>query len=169
MSPDDAAFATVLAGLLALTVVANLPGRLGARLRRADAAGLLVQSSYFAPRPGRYDYVVVRRYESPDGALSAWRELHGVRPHRWSRPVFNPARRINKALADLTRNLGEFREANGDDALRLSLPYLALLNAVSHAPRDVPAAAVQFAVLGMAGPDDVDPGIVMVSDLHPVA
>lgn len=161
---------TELAGLLLLgwfvaSVVAQIPGALSLRLRSVDTFGLIPSWSFFAPNPVRTDCHLMYRHVFKSGAVTEWTEAFVWRSP-WTRMIWNPDRRVEKAISDASSALASRKDTNG---VQWSTPYLLLLNYVSELPRSSTAVAVQFALLGSFGHQrDRNPFVRFVSDAHPL-
>ncbi|MBJ7341725.1 hypothetical protein [Mycolicibacterium sp.] len=149
-------FGAALAAWLAVSVVAQLPDRFAEVLRRRDRANLLPLWSFFAPNPGVSDLYLLCRDERSDGTRTTWRDVTPVNNRRWYAPLWNPGRRARKYLFDVTNTLLLFAAQDLGSArvalIQTSLPYLSLLNYVSHLPRPANHVRTQFVVAQM------DPG-----------
>lgn len=160
----------ILSVWFVLSFVAQLSERTLRALRRYDFLGVIPVYNFFAPTPGTLDYHLLVRDQSPDGALTPWREL----PYSPRTPydfVWNPGRRYNKALFDVMKDLSTWiHELNGEkDPLYLSPPYIAVLNHVSALPRTDPVARTQFMLMSskrQAKGTKIAP--VFLSSLHPL-
>jgi hypothetical protein len=84
------------------------------------------QWNFFAPRPGQHSYYLLLRTVDSSGDVTAWRELVVVqrRPaiQQW---LWNPGRRLNKAVVDIVAELAELIQINGPEGqIRLSFSYV---------------------------------------------
>ena len=155
----------LLLAWLAASVIGQFPGRLNDRLRTADAFGLIPSWSFFAPNPARSDCHLVYRHILRGGVVTEWSEAFVWRP-TWARWVWNPDRRVEKAISDASSHLSRRKDLDG---VQWTTPYLLLLNYVSGLPRSDDAMAVQYALLGSFGYNiGTAPFVRFVSDAHPL-
>ncbi|MBA2554600.1 MAG: hypothetical protein H0V10_13125 [Geodermatophilaceae bacterium] len=159
-----------LAGLTFLvwflvSAVAQLPGPITRRIRSVDAIGVIPSWSFFAPNPVRTDSHLVYRHILDSGIVTDWTEVFvwQAPPTRW---IWNPDRRVEKAISDASSHLSWRKDVTG---VQWSTPYLLLLSHVSGLPQTGAAAAVQFALLGSFGHQSGKaPFVRFVSDCHPL-
>jgi hypothetical protein len=155
----------VLLVWLAASVIGQFPGRWNEALRARDAFGLIPSWSFFAPNPARSDCHLVYRHVLDDGGVTEWTEAFVWRS-TWTRAIWNPDRRVEKAISDANSHLARRKDVGG---VHWSTPYLLLLNYVSGLPAPADAVAVQFALLGSFGYDaDAAPFARFLSDAHPL-
>lgn len=166
-TPGELAALLALAVFFGLTVVCQVDGRWAAALRHHDMFGLFPGWNFFAPRPGSMDFHLLFRDELPGGGITPWREIPITQGRRWHDWLWNPERRLKKVVFDSFSALTQVVTQKAD--VRLSVPYLVLLNYVSNYPRLYPATKTQF-MLMMSTPADPDqePVEVIVSDRHPL-
>ena len=167
MSLAEVAAGCGLALWLVLTVVRQLPGRVGRALRDRDPLGVLPGWTFFAPHPGRHDWILLMRNRLPGDEIGPWQEVRWRQPRspRW---MFNPSRRMKKATFDMVAVLQlQGAELGEERRLVLSVPYLAWLGATqSRVSEDSAVTQTQFTVLGFEGRGDQDPHPFLVSDFH---
>jgi hypothetical protein len=83
----------------------------------------------------------------------------------WYRGLWNPDRREEKAISDASSGL--VRRRNDPPAsVRLSVPYLLLLNHVSAQPAPPGAVGVQFVLMGSSDDAASPPFVRMLSETH---
>jgi hypothetical protein len=160
----------VVSAVLMLWLGVSAVGQLGSRpvqrLRRMDFLGVVPVWTFFAPNPATGDVYLVYR----DDKNRRWTEIHVRRPRRpWLAAIWNPDRRAAKALFDIAMEITKVsRDSQNQDAVQLSVPYLALLGFVgAHASREPAAAATQFMLLSDHGLEKgSDPVPVFVSHWH---
>ena len=165
-----AVLASAIFGLWLLgTVIKALPA--GERLLTGvgPLAGLLPSWNFFAPTPGVYDYAVLYRDRSEAQVLGAWREASSgqadVRP--WRSAVWNPEKFARKARVDLAIEMARVVLEQPEEYVKLSIPYLLLLNHVSSLPSDLCTDERQFMIVRLSSVDDAfDP--IFISSFHPV-
>jgi hypothetical protein len=107
---------------------------------------LIPQWHFFAPRPGTIDLTLCYRNKFPTGELSSWREIELGARRRWFSFIWNPHRRIRKALFDLAVAFATEHQRSPETA-RISIPYLMLMNLVTHYPHCPGGSHAQFCVL----------------------
>lgn len=169
MTPAQIVYAVLLLLWLILTLVHNLPTRLTERIATWDLLALVPLWRFFAPTPGRHDWVIVSRLQYPDGTFTHWKEVLICPTGALPKYVVNPARKLRKATFDL---VGAFqREMVGGSQphnVQLSLPYLVWLNVASRPWPRAPQCRVQFAVVGFEGlpSENAASCILMISNFH---
>ncbi|MFE5285678.1 hypothetical protein ACFRAQ_12005 [Nocardia sp. NPDC056611] len=138
-------------------------------IRTRDVCGLIPRWHFFAPTPATDDLHLLYRDRLPDGRITRWRQIPPGASPKWIGPVWNPRRRQNKALIDISVELGKTAVSlAGDTAgIQLSLAYIATLNFVSGLPRDYRADGTQFLIMRSKGMDeDVDHDVIFLSPMH---
>ncbi len=160
----DMVVAALLAGLLIATVLYETGPRWRV-VRALFRLGFVPQWSFFAPAPGTQNLYLLYRDLDVDGDVTAWRVVHGMDEDRppWS-CVWNPHRRLRKALLDLILALELGREEMRPDVLKLSTPYLLILNHLSLLPRPPGALATEFLVM-VSNPNQ-SPRVAFQSERH---
>lgn len=158
----------VLAGWLAASVLNQLNFKWFDGIRQRDAFSLLPIWSFFAPHPGQSDYHVVYRDRRADGSLSGWNEIQISdvrRPYSW---LWNPEKRSKKVISDVVAMVADASSgAPRGNGLMLTLPYLLVLNVVSHLAAEPTATHRQFLILETYGFEPVAPARALLqSDFH---
>jgi hypothetical protein len=150
--------------------------RVVGKLVAYDLCGLIPIWTFFAPNPGDTDLHLLVRDRGEDGRVADWREVRLAGRRRLS-DLWNPRRRINKALVDVAFDLtrpaaapegGErpVPEPAGKERV-LSFPYLLILAYVSRLEGDFGAAERQFALARTAGLSGRGrPDVLLVSPFH---
>jgi hypothetical protein len=136
--------------------------------KRYDILALIPTWTFFAPSPGRTDYHLLYRDFAANGNLSLWRDVE-LKPYSQLRFVWNPDRRISKAVTDQIPSIvSPIREGDAYDRVRmLEVPYIMILTFVSTIPQDFLAYRRQFLIAQTNGPEyERDPQILFVSPLH---
>lgn len=160
----------LLAGGFGLWLVLGMTVQLPpfrAVIQRRDVLNLVPAWNFFAPTPGQGDYHLLVRYQDADDTITDWRELslHDSRPAISF--LWNPEKRIRKALFDVAQAAATLARASDGDLVVGTIPYLAVLNHVVAAPREPGTTAVQFLVMFSHGVlTDREPEPVMLSELH---
>jgi hypothetical protein len=149
--------------------------RLANRVLRYDICGLVPIWTFFAPNPGDTDLHLLFRDRDREGRVTGWREVRLVGRRR-ATDVWNPKRRINKAIVDLVYDLT--RPDRGQPAIGagprkvskqrvLSFPYLLILNYVTSLQGDFGAIERQFVIAKTAGMRSrAEPDVLLVSPFH---
>ncbi|MEU1204384.1 hypothetical protein [Nocardia sp. NPDC005825] len=180
MALDDLIFALLAAILLSWFTVSALcqiprkvqtweATRVERWVRVHDVCGFVPRWHFFAPTPATDDLHLLYRDKLPDGRVARWCEVPPGVPPKWLGPVWNPRRRQNKALIDISVELAKTCQALDRDSARiqLSLAYIATLNFVCSLPRDHRAAATQFLIMRSKGMDDnADHHVIFLSPMH---
>jgi hypothetical protein len=150
---------------IVLTVLQHTSPELAKRIAHADIFGLVPIWTFFAPKPGTIDWLLLYRLELEDMSFSAWSPVrYSVRLGHYPRMFINPYKKINKATADLVGAFEqERRVANGRNML-LSVPYLVWLNVVQRSTC-VGFDRVQFCIVGHRANDE-DSFHLIISDVH---
>jgi hypothetical protein len=164
-------FGALLGAWTLLTIINNTPwlDRLVfSRLHLGRWAALIPSWSFFAPRPADRDQAVFYRDRDDTGGLSPWRELPvSTRYKGLAAILWNPDSRPKKAISDAVSHLLRLAPRSGPvpDHIVLSVPYLLLLNRISHIPRGPGVTGRQFLVVrhSIARPD---PEVLIVSHVH---
>jgi hypothetical protein len=149
MSIVNLLFLTVVVFWLVVTVGNQFPRfRAVQRLKRWDVGSLLPLWTFFAPRPGVTDQVLLYRDCSPRGELGPWRTAltYGSKP---ARAFWNPDKRVQKLVSDCAGNLLASPFLS-DPAIVLDLPYLVLQRVVEVSRHEFGAARCQFAVVELS-------------------
>jgi hypothetical protein len=164
LSALDLAVVGALAALLICTVLYETGPR-WRLVRVLFRLGLVPQWSFFGPTPGTQNLYLLYRDLHTNGDVTAWRVIHQMDKGRdpWSF-VWNPRRRLRKALLDLLLALELGRQEMRPEILKLSTPYLLILNHLSGLPRLPGAVATEFLV--MASNPGEAPRLAFQSDRH---
>lgn len=149
-------------------VACQLPLPMTRALRRFDLIGLVPDWRFFAPRPATKDFYLMFRDRLVDGTCTDWTELETLAPRPWWGALWNPDRRVRKAMFDLTTELAGELAVTTDTTVKLTVPYLALLAFVAAQRRSSASACTQFMIL-QAGGDQDDHEALFLSDFHEVA
>jgi len=142
-------------------------------LRKYDPSGLLIADwRFFAPVPGMDDNHLLYRDELADGSMTSWKEVEQDRDRKLSQMLFYPTRRSDKAITDAVSSLIQTAIAREDDmpveSIQFALPYLALLNFITHQrPHLESAVKTEFTLATSAGFDDTEePEMLFLSNRH---
>lgn len=159
----------VCVGVLVLTALAQRPKlRLVCWLKSHDSFALIPTWTFFAPNPGTTDTRILWRERLLDGSVSQW---HEVEPPTggFLRAIWNPSKRVRKALTDVGQILTRRASQQPDNRLLLvSMPFLMLLHYVSSLPASPLVEARQFVIVQTFGcdEDENEPRIMLVSNWH---
>lgn len=158
---------SLLALWLGVSILAQFDVAPARALKGHDVFSLLPRWSFFAPRPGTFDYHLLYRDLLPDGTFGAWQEIPLADERTFGGALWNPEKRCRKALSDTVRSLTQLLKPGRKPALALSIPYLTTLNYVAARTHDPRAAATQFMILRTDGfLADTEPRLIFQSDLH---
>lgn len=155
------------------TFLAQDPRRKFDKVRELDKTGALIPDwRFFAPRPGMHDHHVLMRDELPDDSTTDWREVTSPRDRKLVDAIWFVGRRGEKAITDAASGLMAFTANNADrkEAVQVTIPYLTLLNYVTHGVEHHPEAKrTQFLIATSDGyADKEEPTMVFLSNLHPL-
>lgn len=157
-------------------------------LAKWEVSHLIPQWNFFAPNPGTEDYYILYRDKGVGGGVGAWQEVSDTGVDRnWTDAIWNPKGMEGKTRFDLVHGLVEMYTINlesgvdgspsgdgiGDlepvdsELIKLSMPYIALLNYVAEQPRSGLSEATQFLIMRKSGADgQIEP--VFLSEFHDV-
>jgi hypothetical protein len=163
--------ASIFIGWFVASAIAQFPfASRGARwflipwLKRLDRPGLIPAWTFFAPNPGMSDHHLLYRDRLITGSVGVWKELPLHQNRCVIDVIWNPSKRLSKALTDLVMSVvtrpSEFDHAQ----LKLMVPYLAVLNHVSAASASPLVAARQFMIL-QTDTDGSDT-LLLMSEFH---
>lgn len=91
----DRGIAAILALWLLLTILRQVTPELWWRF---DLFSLIPRWTFFAPRPIRYDYLLLYRDQKDDGTPGNWRENPYSRQGGWGNLLFNPKSRCYRVV-----------------------------------------------------------------------
>jgi hypothetical protein len=106
-------------------------------LRRVNVLRMLPIWTFFAPRPGMSDTLILHRDRLADGSVTPWAQLSLIEERRWYHWLWNPRKRLDKLAVDAVSDVKAFKllaERSGIDEelarqqVKLSKGYLLLLN-----------------------------------------
>lgn len=137
------------------------------KLKARDNFSLLPNWSFFAPRPGTFDYHLLFRDGDSSGNFNKWEEVPLADPRTLWGAVWNPGKRNKKALSDSVHALAQRSKTQPLKAVQLTIPYLATLNYISSLPHTESATHTQFMILRSDGFfSQKDPQVVFLSYVH---
>ena len=164
----DAILAVFLAAWLGLCIATQFPQDVFQRMRRWDIFHLLPRWSFFAPRPLTSDYHFLYRDSLSDGTHTDWTEL-SFSPPRMAllASLWNPEKRQAKEFCDLVSDLMQHQRVHDETSIQLTVPYLMLLNYVTHLPRSADWTHTQFMIMSSPGAHSKEaPTPLVVSGVH---
>jgi hypothetical protein len=136
-------------------------------LKRHDPFSLIPTWSFFTPYPGAFDCKLLYRDRYEDGGLSPWRDVglgHAQTP--WI-ALWNPQRRLRKAVRVTISDLILLAQAIGAQEIVSSAPYAAILSYIASMERPRAPRQTQFMVLLSYGfLSDREPKRLFVSRMH---
>ena len=172
MSAAEIAVAVIFGAWLAATVVNQFSPGWWARVKERDHFALVPKWTFFAPNPARTDFHLFYRDVLDGDAVGEWCEIPFVPPRTPAlRGVWHPAKRQKKVFIDAVRAIVEFAgKIDGEPyAVKVSIPYLILLNYVAALPRGPEVRGRQFMVSETYGWfAGREPRLVFRSDAHRV-
>lgn len=149
-TPFEFVIAFLLLGWLLLSLLNQFGFRWLAPVRARDYFGLLSEWRFFDRDSGQSDYRLLYREKDANGRLSAWIEIPITEQRRPHHCLWNPQKRSVKVLTDIASALlgSDLRH---QQAVVLSLPYLLLLQTVSHHEIAETSVQRQFMILTAVG------------------
>lgn len=138
--------------------------------RKVDPTSMAIPNwRFFAPMPARHDYNVLYRDRLSDGTVTNWREEEIALTRNLRQVMWHPNRRLEKALFDVASELFRIsKEIKDTPRIKLTVPYLALLNYVTNkVGHGDGAVEVQFLIANSAGhEEEVEPRMLFLSEWH---
>jgi hypothetical protein len=136
-------------------------------LKRHDPLSLVPTWSFFTPYPGSFDCKLLYRDRDENGERGPWREVelgHAQAP--WI-ALWNPRKRVLKALRGALSTLISSAQATGPEAIVSAAPYRMILHYISSLEHPEASRQTQFMVLRSYGfVSDRDPKKLFVSRMH---
>jgi hypothetical protein len=169
MSTSEWALGILLGFWLLLSALCQVTSRFTARIRIYDLFATIPHWVFFAPYPVTTDLSLSCRDCFEDGTWSPWYEVIVPVPCSLLRSVWNPNKRIPKALFDIYLALARALAAGKIpvESVKVSVPYLLLLGHVSSLPRKRPAVRTQFRIEESFGfISNRDKRLVLLSEVH---
>jgi hypothetical protein len=136
-------------------------------LKSRDILSMIPNWSFFAPRPGTFDYHLVFRDVRLNGEFAAWQEIALADERRLWGALWNPKKRSKKVLSDVVQSIVRLAQDTSVRDFSLTIPYLAILNYISSIPRTEGVQQTQFMILrsnGFFSKDD--PQFIFRSNTH---
>lgn len=166
--------AAVFGTWFAMSFLSQDPTRKWDKVRKKfDPSGAFVPDfRFFAPNPGVHDYHVLVRDELPDGSTTNWAELGGPHTRKLHHSIWFTGRRAEKVVLDSVSGILEYTndKENTPEGVQLTIPYLTILNHVTHqAPHHPDAKRTQFLICSSDGYyEEEEPNMIFLSNLHPL-
>ncbi|SDK49484.1 hypothetical protein SAMN04487820_108249 [Actinopolyspora mzabensis] len=152
------------------TILCQDPFRREDRIRRLDQFNLLFPDwRFFAPNPGIHDYHLLYRDTLPSGEVTSWSEIGHIEERKPHHIVWHPHRRLEKTLFDIVAEILRFSgESEAKRDMALTVPYLTLLNYITHRYPHAPnARSTQFLVAASGGYElSEEPTMLFLSESH---
>ena len=167
---NDFVIGILLSVWFVLSIVNQFSPRWFTFIQQFDRLGLLPIWTFFAPNPGQTDYHMIYRNMYADGSCSEWAEVEIPTRNGLVASVWNPDKRIVKAIDDAVAGLIQLMREKGERSeFLLSFSYLFLLNFVSAVNKDNDAASRQFAIVETRGLNRTEtPSLLFVSEFHAI-
>ena len=165
----DILIALLLVGWFVLSILNQFGFEWFDKVRRHDHFSLLPLWTFFAPNPGQSDYHLIYRDRKTDGSVTEWREIDITERRKPYGFIWNPEKRSKKVLSDLVSSmLSSLPDIDQSDRIvMLSIPYLILLNVVSHVDAEDQTTYRQFVLVETFGFNPTnEPRVVLRSDFH---
>lgn len=158
---------SILAVWLILSAINQLKVPALESLRVYDIFALLPNWSFFAPRPGTFDYHLLFRDRDSSGRFGGWQEIPLANQRTLWGAVWNPQKRNTKVLTDAVQVIASRVTRGSITAIPFSIPYLTVLNYISHISCSRGSTHTQFMVLRSEGfLLHKDPELVFLSHIH---
>jgi hypothetical protein len=153
-----------------LTILLQFPNAVGRTCAIHDVFAIVPSWTFFAPNPALVDYHIVYRCRLTTGNCTAFREVRSCKRHRGQIDgAWHPNRRYIKAIHDLISELVALSRELTDSEIKLSTPYLTLVNFIAASSVEQQAQACQFAIIvGYGFADSEEPSLFFLSDFHSV-
>jgi hypothetical protein len=140
-------------------------------INRNDLLRLVPVWTFFAPNPGVSDFNLLSRAKMEDGTITRFQEIPLRSKKEISKGLFNPERRLQKALNDHARSIlmqidNQITDQNKEN-IKLTFSYISVLNYCAKLPLAPRAYAVQFVILESFGYQELmEPRLILNSDFH---
>ena len=165
--------ATIFAVWIVLTLIAQIESRWKTNVVKWNSFGIIPYYSFFAPFPGRFDYHLVVRFLPSEGDVSRWFEVDRFGSRPWHGFLFNPKKRLRKAMFDMVAELLSAARTHptGDCLMYVSYPYLAFLliseNFLERESDYFWPRAYQYAIVAGCNDKTVEFELLFCSAMHP--
>jgi hypothetical protein len=159
----------VLAGFftvwLILSILNNLKNGWWNAFKSYDWFAAVPSWSFFAPNPGRTDHQLLYRVRLKDDGWGLWNSVDLDSNKYWWQAFWNPIKRKNKALTDISSDLAFFRGEYSRESIAVTQAYLLLLNYVTNLPHPPGATSIEFVIMESYGGYNTRPPEVMFESL----
>ena len=159
----------ILSIWLLLTLIYQFPSKtLELFLANYFVIGVIPKWNFFAPTPGVVNFHLLYRDVLENGTVGYWKEIEFGKKRIYVAAIWNPDKRSRKALFDLTISIAQAVEDTGNqEFIKISTPYLTILNYLSNLPRSNISVATQFTII-QTSIDQEKPISLFLSDSHRV-
>lgn len=138
-------------------------------VHRHDRFSIVPQWTFFAPNPGRSDLHVLYRDQRANGRYTAWTEMNTMSARSAWSWVWNPRKRVRKAISDAVGSLASISQGDIGPEIMVSRAYLMLLSMVCSAERPADARYREFVIAATDSTErDTVPRVRLRSALHPL-
>jgi hypothetical protein len=138
------------------------------KLKNRDPFSLIPQWHFFAPHAAEHDFYILYRDADEQNRLSDWQEVKTLTERSWWTFLWNPHKRRNKAVFDVSTELLNHLGAK-DEYIEYSVSYLALLLLASDEPRLSKKGKTQFMLMKWKiNLTDTESEMVYVSKMHDI-
>jgi hypothetical protein len=140
-------------------------------ISRYDIFRLIPMWTFFAPNPGVSDFNLLSRVKLADGTITDFQEIPLRGEKKISMALFNPDRRLQKALNDHARTIitqieNDVTEQNKEN-IKLTFSYISVLNYCTKLPAVANASAIQFIIIETFGYRELEePRLILNSEFH---
>ncbi len=135
--------------------------------RGVDHFSLIPSWTFFGPNPGTTDYHLLFRDQFDEDSKSNWREIKLSDGWTWYIWLWNPNKRKQKVLSDAVASLITISKKMELTGLKTTIPYLIVLNYVSHLERSPLSRQTQFMIMESQGHiSDTKPQVLFLSEKH---
>jgi hypothetical protein len=162
-------FSLFFVSILILTILKECPKLDSFFNKYHIIASFLPNWSFFAPIPGMHDYILrIRYYDEKGEQPSDWKILQKKIEKRSYISIFwNPKKKLSKILFDVINDLIQFNNKVRDlNYLRLSTPYLQLLNFINGREHPDSKKYIQFSIFRYSRIYKEE--LLFQSDIHPI-
>lgn len=140
-------------------------------IQKYDYFSLVPLWTFFAPNPGVTDYHLMYREVLNDESIRDWEEIALSDERTILAAFWNPQKRVKKTMSDSVQTIVELSEKLREDqtAIKLSIPYLCILNYLTFLPKNGEVARRQFLIFESFGFYEFQPErLILRSDAHRV-
>ena len=125
--------------------------------------------SFFAPNPGRSDHHLMYRLCSGEGVWGSWLLVDLQSNKYWWQSIWNPVKRKNKALTDVSSDVVFFSKCYSKESVTITQSYLLLLNFLSGQALPENSDSIEFVIMESFGRyNSQQPEVIFESEVHPL-